>query len=143
MKLDYYLGRPFESVIQNEDGEKWEWGIQLEGGVTIRNLDSDRTTVPDESVFAGTSFLAVNFTDEETTLKFGHSGPEGVRYVGEIELTPALYSLADDEYTRGEEVFPGVEQAVTSNLPPDPSSERVAEAPEPSADGLESPEAAE
>lgn len=138
MKLDYYIGRPLSRVIQNEDGEASEWGVELEGGVLIRNQDGRRTVAPDSETFMGTSLLKVEFDEQHTTLQLGHSNQQGSVVVGEIQLTPALYTLADAEYTGGTEVYPQAEQEPVDNLPPDPSAERVVDGPETPQEGTES-----
>lgn len=128
-KLDYYNGRPFVRVIQNEDGEESEWGIELEGGVLIRNHDGRRTIIPDENLFKGTSFLGAIFDEQHTTLHFGYSNKNGSTVVGEIQFTPTLYSVADNDYTGGAEIYPQADTPEEDVLPPDPSNDRVAEGP--------------
>lgn len=126
--LDHYVGRPFVSVFQGDDA--YDWAIQLEGGVLIRNKDGRRTAAPKEEELAGSSFLLTTFSELDTILHFGTSNVSGSTTTLEITLTPTQYTLSDPEQYGETEIYPQVPDNEESLIPDDPSPDRVAEGPD-------------
>lgn len=117
-KLDYFIGRPFESVEQGD--EDWQWVVKLQGNTLIRNLDEERTAAP--SGLDGTSLLSVEEPEGEAVmLLFGTAGPDASDVVSQVALTPDKYSISDEN-------FPDEDEPDTT-LPDDPSPDRVIDGP--------------
>jgi hypothetical protein len=150
MRLDYYNGRALERV-HTPKGNSTEWMLELSGGVMVKNKDEARTDIPEG--IEGSALLAVDYAANATTMKFGYPDAlngGAVTWVGEVVLTPELYTLGDPEFQTDEEYYPQVgTQALTAHdqaraiteaaLPPDPSAERVVHGPEEAADASPSP----
>ena len=122
-KLEYYSGRPVIRVHAPSGEDESSWLVELEGGVLIENHDGRRTAAPE---LEGSSFLAVRYEDGNTVMIFGNSSDDGVTITDEISLTPHLYSIADDEYTKGKRVFPEAEDESLAITLPEHPDERVA-----------------
>jgi hypothetical protein len=127
--LDHYVGRPFVSVFQS-DNDDYDWAIELEGGVLIRNKDGRRTAAPTEEELGGTSLLLVTFSEMDTILHFGMSSAPGSTTVKEITLTPTQYTLSDAAVYGEVEIYPQVPDAEETVIPDDPSVDRVADGPD-------------
>jgi hypothetical protein len=136
--LDYYMARPVEAVISGE--QEWDWSIRLEGGALINNKDRRRKAEP--TIPEGASLLSVDTSSPTATVvQFGTSSGAGVNVMAEISLTPHLFTVADPDYTGGDEIYPGMEEDEEDTLPPDPSPLRVVDGPEKQA--VEAPEEAQ
>lgn len=121
MSLDHYVGRSVESVHETDSG----WKIKLEGDIEIANYDAEIA----EPEIAGLALLAVVHSSgsTDTELVFGRTVKRGDETVIEerqdVTFRQGTYSLLDSRL--GElSLTPGVEP-----LPPDPSSDRVAQEP--------------
>lgn len=140
-RLDYYFGRPVEFVgrLDSSEGD-WDWVIQFVDQVIVRNHDKRRKAAPGESL-KGEMFLSNILSETETRMLFGHyDAAQAPVVTDEVILTPTLYSISDAKFGE-EQFFPQVPVEEGADLPPDPSSDRVAEGPE--ADAEEVVEASE
>jgi len=114
-QIDHYHGRAVTEIFQ--DDEENHWGIGLEGDVIIRNMD-DSTPAPDG--IDGTVLLGSSGADGVTTMQFGLSGPTGVEVLREISLADYVIAVPDGTDPEAEE----------TELPEDPSADRVVDGPE-------------
>jgi hypothetical protein len=117
VKLDYLISRPFEKI--SFDGDVW--GIVLEGGIAIWNLDNTRP-VPDG--LDGTSLTKIDTTEDEAVLTFGIGSDE----IKTVALAVDGYSIGRKEWDEDEP--PTTAEEAAAFLPPDPSTERVASGPQ-------------
>lgn len=131
-QLDHYYGRGVEGVEVVEDGEESGWSIILSGNVRISNHD-EQLVPPDE--LGGLSFLNGIFSELDTRLVFGISGPNANpdRNV-EVRLTPTKYSINDPAIAGGEH-YP--------QRPPELEPETDEEAPEGASEASEEVEGEE
>lgn len=124
MKIDYMHGRRVEDVTHK--GPDWHWEIHLEGGAIIRNQDQRRTALPD---VIGTALLASEIDDTgNVNLQFGTvvaGDPPTITNETWVSMSQNKMVLA----VPGEEVDLSEAQP-EDDLPPDPSTERVADGPE-------------
>jgi hypothetical protein len=98
--LDHFTGRTLTEVLPGTDDEPWNWAVQLEGNVIIRNHDKRRKVPPLEGL-EGLVFLMVTLSDQATEMKLGTSGGTGQ---ASLKFTPLHYSIATPDTE--EEVFP-------------------------------------
>jgi hypothetical protein len=129
--LDHYIGRKVESVSDDS--------FTLEGGIVVCNKDDGREFSGDDIL--GKVLLFVALSEMETRLQFGQSvlKPDNVvSIVGEswIELTPTKYTIAGME-GQTKEFYPQMPEELEDVLPPDPSSERIADGPQNAQEGAE------
>jgi hypothetical protein len=117
--IDHYFGRPFDSIVKGD--ENWDWAIQLDGGVQIKNKDQSLTTAP--SNLDGSSLMTVTYGELDTTLNFGT--PTNMQ--ASVVLTPTLYTISDPLNPSDVEIYPQVPEEVV--IPDDPSGDRVADGP--------------
>jgi hypothetical protein len=118
--VDYFTGRRVEKVEETDNG----WTIYFEGGGVVHNYDP-KIKAPKAIVGAALTM----------TILGGHKGKDDRTPVTElrfglesVKLNPIEYSMADDNFTGGQEVFA---QRSTANMPetaPHPD-ERVADGP--------------
>lgn len=141
----YYYGRPVVQIHEHKTN-KWEWMIELEGGILFKNQDKKRTKPPDDSVITGESLLtAVDYGagDPTTTLRFGHTNPQSQPvFVADVVMTTGKWTISDPRshlIEEGEHVQDVIE-APSETLPPDPSEERVADGPTTPEDATEEEE---
>jgi hypothetical protein len=121
--LTYFIGRPFASLEEGDDGE---WSIVLDGNARITNKDSG-VELPVLEELQGTQFLRPIFSQTETRLQFGVID----NIVCEVALTPTQYTISDPSIVTEGDVYPQVPVELADSVPPDPSDERVADGPEP------------
>lgn len=106
-EISHYFGRPVMAVTTHKkDG--WDWTIELEGNVLLRNTDKRRTSAPD------VEGLALTGQTDADTLLFTNV---------EVSITPDKFVISAPGTSDPDEVE-------EDPLPPDPSPERVAEGPE-------------
>lgn len=96
--LDYFHGRTIESV---EDIESGGFAIHLEGGGIIRSYDGNLGSPGADAV--GWSLNNTSLSGADTIIYFG---PRDNPMATVIHLNPNEYSVQDDNYTGGQEVFP-------------------------------------
>jgi hypothetical protein len=115
--LTHFHGR---NVVKVWPGKNNFWQVELDGNVLIDNLDETLPAPPDEIV--GTTLLVA----ENDNMVFGFSTVDEPTIIAEVQLTLGDYEIStvDGSYT------PGVDDP-ESDLPPDPSPDRVADGPEP------------
>lgn len=121
VSADYFHGKRVEAV---EEGDKTEgspvWTIIFEGGARIDNYELEVPT-PKAIVGQAHTKTILDGTNKVTRLLFG---------LEEVVLNPMKYSITDENYTKGHEVFPQAsDYNMKTSLPPDPSADRVAEGP--------------
>jgi len=124
ISVDYFYGRRVEKVEKGNPGEGYpEWSIFFEGGGIIHNYESE-APLPKAIVGAALTLQILDGTNRVTRLMFG---------MEEVVLNPMKYRMVDPGYTQGTEVFPQTSHAnlLPALPPPDPSSERVADGPDP------------
>jgi hypothetical protein len=126
--LDHFTGRRVESV----QGEDSAWSITLEGGIVISNKDEEKDEAPEG--IEGQVLLFVALSELDTRIQFGQVDNNG-NVVNEtwVTLAPTKYTIGGLE-GQTEEFYPQMPEELMDILPPDPSPERVVDAP------LEAPE---
>lgn len=87
--LDYLIQYSVKDVHQSEDG----WVIEFENGALVANLDSERT-LPEEDI-AGLSLLTVLYGADDTRIRLGISGQNGISRETMVTLTPGRYTITD------------------------------------------------
>lgn len=134
--LDYYTGRPVEAVETVQHGNHWEWTIRFPGNVRIQNTDERRTSPPD---VMGKVYLGVILSETDTQLLFGHYDHDSGDPVTDetVVLTPTQYSISDERFEGGPHFPQRLDDEEANLLPPDPSTERVADGPENPPEGLD------
>lgn len=118
--LDHFVGRVVEEVVPGDkDGE---WGIKLEGGTVIWNLDK-KIKLPKGSL-DGTILARADLTGKDPILEFH----QGATKVATVKLNADKNSV---NRTEGQaSVSPRTAVEAAEHLPPDPTPERVVEGPE-------------
>lgn len=118
--VDYFTGRRVEEVTEDENG----WAIHFEGGGIVHNYDP---TIPAPKAIVGAALTM--------TILGAHKGKDDRTPVTELRfglesvtINPLQYSIADDKYTGGQEVFAQRSRANMPEIPPHPD-ERVADGP--------------
>lgn len=116
MQLDYLVGRAVEHTEEDEDG----WSVVLEGGAQIVN-ENPGYELPDG--LAGLWLTRVTLSQDVTHVYFGDKdAPMKVQ----MRLAPTEYAVIDDDGSRH---YPQRIEIVTSDLPEDPSPDRVVDGP--------------
>lgn len=110
--LSHYTGQRATTISYGE--EDWEWGLELESGVVVRNFDQRRTTPPEVK---GDVFIMMTLSEDQTILKMG----EGL----DVVLTPTQYSLSVPD---APPIFPQRREDDQDITPPYPE-ERIWEGP--------------
>lgn len=131
----YYYGRQVVRVHEHKTN-KWEWSLELEGGIYFKNTDKKRTKAPDDEEISGQALLtAVDYgpDDPTTTLRFGNTPPNSPpNFVVDVVMTTGKWTISDPRESlvmSGEHVQDVIE-APSESLPPDPSEERVEQGPD-------------
>lgn len=133
-KLDYYVGRPVES-IESESG--WDWAIRFSGDVLVRNTDKRRTAAPSDELVGQLYFTAI-LGETDTRLQFGHYDADQQPVVdSEVVLTPTQYTITDERFEGGPHFPQSLDAEEQDLLPDDPSVERVVDGPETPPDARE------
>jgi hypothetical protein len=122
VKLDYLTGQQVQSVTREEQEGQVKNTITFTDGQTINSTDAALNVSPE---IQGTNLLSVTEQqDGSAVLQFGSSvGGGDPNVVQEITLTD--YELMQG----GPEELPLTVEDAVEHLPPDPSSERVADGP--------------
>jgi hypothetical protein len=121
VKLDHLTGQQVQSVTREEQGGQVKNTITFTDGQTINSTDAALNVSPE---IQGTNLLSVTEQGESSVLQFGSStGGGDPNVVQEITLTE--YELMQG----GPEELPLTVEDAVEHLPPDPSSERVADGP--------------
>lgn len=97
--LSLYVGRTVKSVYRLPDTEAWEWYIEFDNGVLIRNYSKDETHMP--SHVEGMKFISFSMSVADTTMHFESSVDHVIHKWG---LKPTSYTVHDPRH--GGEVIP-------------------------------------
>lgn len=122
--LGLYVGKKIIGFTHGK--EEWEWAIQLEGGVEIRNKDRREVFPADtqgiDSIL-GYHLGALSLSPKDTTLHF--MGPGAAKVT--ISFSPTKYVIHDPRH--GGEVWPQWDEYLESQGIPSMEGEPVSDEP--------------
>jgi len=123
--LDHLIGQQVTQVFPGDATSAYT--IQMDSGLVITNKDVDNGGDPPDIV--GKTLCTVIYSELDTQLQFGITTTDAVIEEVMVTLSPTLYTIGGIE-GQEEEYYPQIPQELQDALPPDPSTDRVADGPE-------------
>lgn len=122
MKLDHLIGKQVTEIQRLEDDSGIHWTVVFEGGESFNSSDAGLEISND---IQGTNLLSVTDGGSGTVVQFGNSVQDGdPNVVGEYTLTDYTVGQGEDPPP-----FPATADEAATELPEDPSPERVLDGP--------------
>jgi len=115
--ISHYYGREVTGVETNED----HWIITLSGDVKIFHPHDDEAVAP-SSELGGKILLSAIFSEADTRLRFGYSGPT-ITGEEEVLMNPTKYGISEPGYENGDIYYPQMPE----ELQPDEGAESASE----------------